>query len=151
MSEKIALLRHTKHGQPHHGLSYTEPISIAFLIITCIAQKPVCTFQSTGQRLFNLVHSKSELSSSLEWISFFSWEIFFMILTIVLSIHKLYFILNHSAHAWLPVKTTEQAYKNMATTKENDNFPSNHKTKGHKNSPNKAGVGCYLGIHAFCR
>ena len=45
-------------------------------------------------------------------------EHFLMILLDVLLFHMLYFILNYFAHAWLPTKTTMQAYINMATTKE---------------------------------
>ena len=39
------------HGQPRHGLSFTQPVSITFFIIPYIAPKPICTFLAIGQRL----------------------------------------------------------------------------------------------------
>ena len=53
-------------------LSYTGPISIAFLTIPCIhvvAQKPICTVQATGQRL-KPSSIKVTTFTLFEWISF---------------------------------------------------------------------------------
>ena len=66
-----------------------------------------------------------------------------MILTFISSFHVLYLVLSYLLLAWLPVQTTPQTYENMVITEENDNFPSNHKTKEHTNSPNKLVMGVY--------
>ena len=103
------------HGQPHHCLSFIWSVSITFLIIPYIAQRPMYTFLAISQRLYPCL-LMSQILLYFQWIGFLPWTIFFMILLDVLLLHMLYFILNYSAHAGFQHKLLHRLIKTFIAT-----------------------------------